>query len=252
MVGGKLSGRKSLVTLIGLNRAKHFPDVEWRVLKQRSGLRLRTVEKSHRTILLSILLGTTWLASVAFGMRVLLNYENTPGRVSIVPKSFPAQSALFSATDKPTLIMLAHPRCPCTRASVGELAQIMAELQGKVKAYVLFAKPADSDANWSDSGLWHSVAAIPGVTPVGDDDGIEARRFGAKTSGHTLLFAADGRLLFSGGITESRGHAGGNVGESAIVSLVEHQRADRSETPVFGCELVGANAPLAEKAVCLK
>jgi hypothetical protein len=184
-------------------------------------------------------------------MRVLLNYDNAPGRVSAVPTKFPAQSALFAATDQPTLVMLAHPRCPCTRASVGELAQIMAELHGQVKAYVLFAKPADSGPDWNDTELWRSVAEIPGVTPVGDDDGRESRRFGAETSGHTLLFAPNGRLLFSGGITQSRGHAGGNVGESAIVSLVKYQRTNRTQTPVFGCSLVGAGT-VDKKTVCLK
>ncbi|HSP63868.1 MAG TPA: hypothetical protein VLQ90_12855, partial [Pyrinomonadaceae bacterium] len=167
------------------------------------------------------------------------------------PYKFPPQSALFAAADRPTLVMLAHPRCPCTRASVGELAQIMAELKGKVKAYVLFAKPADSGPDWTDTELWRSVAEIPGVTPVGDDDGRESRRFGAETSGHTLLFAANGRLLFSGGITQSRGHRGGNEGESAIVSLVKNQRAARAQTPVYGCSLVGAST-VEEKAACLK
>ncbi|MDQ2918483.1 MAG: hypothetical protein M3R10_01220 [Verrucomicrobiota bacterium] len=215
------------------------------------GLCPHTVEKFHRTVLVSVVLGATWLASIAFGMRILLNYDNGPGRTATVPKNFPAQSALVLATDRPTLVMLAHPRCPCTRASVGELAQIMAELQGQVKAYVVFAKPADSGPDWNDTDLWRSVAEIPGVTPVGDDGGLESRRFGAETSGHTLLFAADGRLLFSGGITQSRGHAGGNEGESAIVSLVKYQRAARAQTPVFGCSLVGAGT-VGIKKVCLK
>jgi hypothetical protein len=214
------------------------------------GLCPHTVEKINRTVCISVFFGALWLASVGFGMRVLLKYDNTPSRSAEVAESFPAQSALFLASDRPTLVMLAHPRCPCTRASVGELAKIMAELQGKVKAYVLFTKPVGSDAAWNDTGLWRSVAEIPGVTPVGDEEAREARRFGAEISGHTLLFSPDGRRLFSGGITQSRGHAGGNVGESAIVSLVKYQEADRSQTPVFGCELVG-NLPK-QKAVCLK
>ncbi len=220
-------------------------------LKEGLGLRPRTVQKVHRSILLTTVLGTTWLACVALGMRFLLNYDHTPGRVSAVPDEFPERSTVLAATDRPTLVMLAHPRCPCTRASIGELAQIMAELHGQAKAYVVFAKPADSGADWNDTELWRRVAEIPGVTPVGDDDGREARRFGVETSGHTLLFAANGRLLFSGGITQSRGHAGGNAGESAIVSLVKYQRADRMQTPVFGCSLVGAGA-VEKKTVCLK
>ena len=52
----------------------------------------------------------------------------------------------------------------------------MAHLQGKVYAYVLFLKPAQSDAQWEDTGLQRSAAAIPGVKVRSDVDGVEARR----------------------------------------------------------------------------
>jgi hypothetical protein len=120
---------------------------------------------------------------------------------------------------------------------MNELAQIMAQVQGKVRAYVLFLKPQSSTTEWDDTDLRQSAAAIPGVTVVSDLDGVEAHRFGAETSGHTLLFDSTGRLLFSGGITESRGHSGDNAGESAIVSLVNNHTANRAKTFVFGCSL---------------
>jgi len=179
---------------------------------------------------------------VAFGLRAFLNYDTKPGRVGVVPSTWPV-SQIERASDHATLVMVAHPRCPCTRASVGELAQIMAQLQGKVVAYVLFVKPTNSGADWEETDLRRSAAAIPGVTVVSDVDGVEARRFGAETSGHTLLFGADGRLLFSGGITESRGHAGDNAGESAIVSLVNNHAAARTDTFVFGCALAVREQP---------
>lgn len=177
-----------------------------------------------------------WAAVIAVGLRGLLNYESAPGTVADVPKAWPA-SAISLAADGPTLVMLAHPHCPCTRASVGELAEVMARVQGKAKAYVLFAKPDGSGADWDDTSLRRTAGAIPGVTVLSDPKGVEARRFGAETSGHTLLFAPDGRLLFSGGITQSRGHAGDNAGASAIVSLVHNRKAEHATTFVFGCSL---------------
>ncbi len=209
------------------------------------------VGRLNRKILLRALLTIVWLASIGGGMRILLAYENTAGRVAVVPKIFPAQAALTLAKDRPTLIMLAHPRCPCTRASMNELAKIMADLQGRVQAYVLFAAPPNSGADWNDTELWRAAAAIPEVIPVGDNDGRESRRFGATTSGHTLLYAPDGRLLFSGGITLTRGHEGTNAGESAIIALVKTQPADLASTPVFGCPLVGAEK-LAAEILCRK
>ena len=201
-------------------------------------------------ILTTAAIGVAWAVLVAFGARGLLNYESAPGAVADVPQSWPG-SRVELAADRPTLVMLAHPHCPCTRASVGELAELMASLQGKVIAYVLFATPADSAPDWQDTGLRRSAAAIPGVTVLSDRDGTEARRFGAETSGHTLLFAPDGRLLFNGGITPSRGHAGDNAGASAIGSLVRNEYSDRATTFVFGCSLPTA-PDLAPRTVASK
>lgn len=104
-------------------------------------------------------------------------------------------------------------------------------------AYVLLFKPKQSGAGWDDTALRNSAAEIPGVKVLSDVDGVEALRFGAETSGHTLLFDRDGHLLFSGGITQSRGHDGENAGERAIVSMVNNQPAGRARTFVFGCSL---------------
>lgn len=185
--------------------------------------------------------GLGWVAVIALGIFGLLNYESAPGAVGSAPKAWP-DSQIELAPDRATLVMLAHPLCPCTRASVGELAEVMAQAQGKLTAYVLFSRPADSGDDWEDTSLRRSAAEIPGVTVLSDPDGREAQRFGAATSGHTLLFAPDGKLLFSGGITQSRGHAGDNAGASAIVSLVHHRPVDRAQTFVFGCALPVADA----------
>lgn len=127
----------------------------------------------------------------------------------------------------------------------------MARLQGKVAAYVLFVKPRESGRDWEDTGLRRSAEAIPGVKVVFDSDGIAARRFGAETSGHTLLFGADGRLLFSGGITASRGHAGQNAGENAIVALLNNQTPAQTQTLVFGCALAN-RVDAGSQTLCLK
>jgi hypothetical protein len=127
----------------------------------------------------------------------------------------------------------------------------MARVHGKMNAYVLFFKPKQSGAEWEETTLRGSAAAIPGVKVLSDVDGVEARRFGAETSGHTLLFDRDGRLLFSGGITQSRGHAGDNAGERAIVSMVNSEPAARADTLVYGCSL-GSRSPLGDQARCLK
>jgi hypothetical protein len=205
--------------------------------------------KVRSKIIVTVLLGLAWAGTAVWGGHALLKYENSPGKVGKVASSWPPDSPVRLANDCPTLVMAAHPQCPCTRASVAELAQLMAHVQGKVRAYVLFYTPRESPADWQNTDLRRTAGQIPGVTVISDIDGAEAERLGAETSGHTFLFDPSGRLLFNGGITASRGHAGDNAGESAIVSLINEHTTSRSETFVFGCSLKN---PSREGARCLK
>jgi hypothetical protein len=205
----------------------------------------------RRKLLTTAFIGIVWVLLVGLGLWVLLDYESAPGSTGIVAKIWPPASPIHLAGDRLTLVVAAHPHCPCTRASIGELAQIMARAQGKVNAYVLFYKPEGAASGWEDTGLRRSAAAIPGVTVLSDPDGKEAQRLGAETSGHAFLFAPDGRLLFNGGITASRGHSGGNSGESSIIAIANKQGGDRQQTFVFGCALASPTKT-ATQALCLK
>lgn len=178
-----------------------------------------------------------WVTLVAIGLWFLWGYENAPGEAGNPPQQWPSVSRIQLGRSNPTLVMLAHPRCPCTRASIGELARVMAHGQGRLSAYVLFIKPAGFDNDWEHSDLWESAASIPGVNVVSDPDGVEARLFNAATSGQTVLYNTGGQLIFSGGITGARGHHGDNAGESAIVAIVNAAVPEQNQTAVFGCPL---------------
>ena len=185
----------------------------------------------------SALLAAIWLAAVCIGLGTLWVYEYTPGKEAVVPNHWPVQSKIPHTQGQPSLIMFAHPHCPCTRASIGELSMLMTHCQNRVKARVVFFQPKGSAEDWTQTDLWRSAAAIPGVTAQADEEGTETRRFQVTTSGHVVLYDADGKLLFNGGITSSRGHSGDNAGRSAITHLLDHETADVSITPVFGCSL---------------
>jgi hypothetical protein len=213
----------------------------WSLMEQRL---LRTGRSSWllmtfrgKKILSTTVFSAAWVVALVLSGRVLFSYESTPGHVGAVPVAWPQTSRIPPPTDGAVLVMLAHPRCPCTRASMAELKKIMTHLQGKLTAYVLFLKPGGSGPDWDDTGLYRIATGIPGVKVMTDVDGAEAQRFGAETSGQTLLFAPDRRLLFSGGITELRGHEGDNAGEDAIISLVSKHFGGRDRTSVFGCSL---------------
>jgi hypothetical protein len=136
--------------------------------------------------------------------------------------------------------MFAHPHCPCTRASLGELEVLLTHFPSQLNSYVVFLKPTGTAANWEKTDLWRKASSIPGVRVYTDDAGIEAHRFQSETSGQTLLYDRGGRLLFQGGITLSRGHAGDNPGRSAIEELLREGHSNQVKTPVFGCSLFEA------------
>jgi hypothetical protein len=180
-----------------------------------------------------------WILAVGYGARSLLLYADTPGRPATPPARWPAGAPFRPDLDRATLLVFAHPQCPCSSATIGELASIMANSRDRVRATVFMYVPLGAGRGWTDTDLWRAAAIIPGVQVREDLDAAQARRFGARTSGQTLLYDVSQRLVFTGGITASRGHAGDNDGRDAITTLLQGGIPLASTTPVFGCALFG-------------
>jgi len=178
-----------------------------------------------------------WFGVIGAGTLLLTDYANRPGRDANAKAAWPADTRLRPESGKPTLLLIGHPQCPCTRASIGELAQIMANRHRAVKVYVLFYQPPGMSDEWVKSDLWRSAAEIPGVAVEVDQGGLEARRFGAETSGQVFLYDRKNLLIFQGGITVARGHAGDNFGRHSIESYIDTGKLTVAKTPVFGCSL---------------
>jgi hypothetical protein len=191
-----------------------------------------------------VVVSICWLLAVGAGTGVLLNYSNTPAQDGIAPVRWPAPSRIPRVAGEPSLVMFVHPHCPCTRASMGELAELMAHCQKLVDAHVVFFHPGNSGEEWSHSDLWRAAMAIPGVSVQSDEDGREAKLFHGETSGHTILYDGQGRLLFDGGITASRGHSGDNAGRDAIEALLHGKTTQQAMTPVFGCPILERGSKL--------
>ena len=181
-----------------------------------------------------------WLGCAVFGFACLGKRDGTTGASGHPPAQW--RQASLAALDpvKPTLVMLVHPQCPCSRASISELNHLMALCPNRAAVFVLFVKPAGYPEAWAHTALWRQAAAIPGVRVLLDDNGDTARRFGAATSGQTLLYAPGGRLLYQGGLTGSRGHEGDNAGLSDMAALLGRRQAPEAaarQEPVYGCPL---------------
>ena len=86
--------------------------------------------------------GSDLAGRAAAGLWVLWRYDNTPGDAARAPEHWPALTTFARATDRPTLVMLAHPHCTCTRASLGELAEAIARARTPPRTFILFMTKA--------------------------------------------------------------------------------------------------------------
>ena len=118
-----------------------------------------------------------------------------------------------------------------------EFKNLVLPMQGKVNAQVRVSLPKGYAPEWSHTDIYDQAQALPGVNVELDEGGLEANRFHAKTSGYALLYAPSGQLLFSGGITQGRGHIGDNPGRRAVAALIEGKNPGLREFPVYGCPL---------------
>ncbi len=184
-------------------------------------------------------LGLVWLALISVGFLALMKYEYTPGTPATDSFSWPKDSNMQLMKSASTLVMFVHPHCPCTRASIVELSKIMTRHKDKLSAYVVILSPKTLPAGWEKTDIWLSAEGIPGVTVLKDTDGQEAKLFGSRTSGQTMVYNAQGELIHSGGITAARGQIGDNSAAQVLVASLERQRLRPAKTMVFGCSLLG-------------
>ncbi len=183
-----------------------------------------------------------WMAAVVAGMVLMTRYQMTPANaVAGVVAQWPANVSSPRDARRPTLIMALHPHCPCSRASVAELSVLAARADGRLAMRVLFVQPSGASRDWVRGDLWNSAAAIPGVTVSADPDGRDAAAFGATASGTVVVYGADGKVLFNGGITDGRGHEGDNPGLLAVLSLLHNRDPGIQTAPVYGCPLNSAS-----------
>lgn len=182
-----------------------------------------------------------WVTLMLTGILVLESYSGSAGLSGESEEEWPGECEMARAVDCSTLLMFIHPRCPCSRASIRELARIHALTIDRVDMRVVFFQPSTEIDDWSNTDLVRAAAQIPGVTVVRDTDASLASEFSINTSGHVLLYGETGRLLFSGGVTAGRGHEGDNPGEDTVVSLIRKNRQFPGSSPVFGCPIMVSN-----------
>jgi hypothetical protein len=178
-----------------------------------------------------------WALVCGGGLAALAEHTARPTQIAgVTPSARWPQAAGFEPGPGNTLLLFAHPKCPCTRASLGELERVVADAPG-AQVEIFFFRPQEEGEGWSRTDLWSQAAAIPGARVHDDPEGAMAQRFGAAVSGTALLYR-DRSLRFAGGLTISRGHRGDSKGREAVLHHLKTGEGDAS-APVFGCSLFG-------------
>lgn len=179
-----------------------------------------------------------WSVLVLIGYGCMVFYSTAPAKSAISVGPFPTGSALAKGSGL-TLVTFLHPRCPCSKASVSELQELLAQSKfpSNLTVYAVVSQPHGSSAGFTQGAILDSLSGMKNVQLIIDKDDLESQRFGALTSGQTLLFDSQGNCLFSGGITAARGEVGANAGVDALLQCIASGQASPNKTPVFGCSL---------------
>lgn len=175
-----------------------------------------------------------WMIAISAGMASLARHSALASQDAPGPTRWPAGSALDREPGRGTLLCFVHPRCPCTRATLRELERVVSR-SPRAAVRVVFRDDPGGDV--AAAATWEMAARVPGARRVRDPGGVEARRFGATTSGLVLLFDAGGALRFRGGVTPGRGHEGESEGAAGLRAALRGREGPVGWSRVFGCGL---------------
>ncbi|GAA4426521.1 hypothetical protein GCM10023155_14820 [Bremerella cremea] len=177
-----------------------------------------------------------WGCLIAVGFIALLFYHNTPGTRSDSNPVWQVNRLIELDPSRANLLVFIHPQCPCSTATMGELARIQAACGSNVLTHLILYQP--DNEKWSTASMMAQAIEIPNLHILADPKGNLAKQFGAETSGHAMLFAPDGHRIFSGGITAGRGCEGDNPGRQAVISYVNQHQVFCDKASVYGCPIV--------------
>ena len=114
---------------------------------------------------------------VGVGFLVLQLHGAAPGQGGRAIERWPDQSIVPLNSRRPTLVVAAHPLCPCTRATVAELTRVLTSYAGKVDANILILLPESAGHGWGPTDGLRRLGTMAGVQLIDDPGGKEATRF---------------------------------------------------------------------------
>lgn len=187
-----------------------------------------------------------WFLTASLSMLTLVAYASEPGDAPHLVTTWPANAPINHDKSADTLLLFIHPRCPCSSATLAQLARIVAAAPSPPRTIALLSRPRGTQiAAWDRGALTEALNRIPNTIILPDPNGAIARQFGATTSGYCMLFDQQGNATFAGGITPARAHQGDNTGATRLARALRPEAPPIASicSPTFGCPLVLPHAP---------
>lgn len=178
-----------------------------------------------------------WFLTIFTAFASLISYSDRPGSSGSPESTWPENSKISLEKEKSTIVIALHAGCPCSKATLSEYEKVSSRVNDSVTTYALLFVPRNHVELWESNPFKERLERIPGVNIIQDTDGELAHAFGIETSGHVLLYAPDGNLKFSGGITDGRAHEGTSYSETYLENLIDQKENKRRDFHVFGCHL---------------
>jgi hypothetical protein len=166
-----------------------------------------------------------WVTAMAAGFHQAMRWEFTPG------KSASGAETQNRAGAGPRLVVCLHSQCPCSLATVENLSKLDRESRRKLAIAFVLTGP-----NVRSAPILKKVSQFSDADIRFAAEGEILARYGARTSGQALLYDSSGRLVFQGGLTDSRGTPGDSAGVRAITDTLAGRKCIAS-APVYGCSL---------------
>lgn len=195
-----------------------------------------------RTITTHATLLAGFAAAIGWGGYTLTDYANRPGSQGAIPHDLTFLDFVNSSPLQGTLILSVHPHCPCTVATVRELSRLRSRFSRPVTIISYIYCPTTEADAWTNSSITETLRRIPGAALVIDRGGASMHELGTRTSGQVLYYDQSGKLVFSGGITSSRGHEGMCPAATDLLQRINGDEDSYVRWPVFGCAVFSSEA----------
>lgn len=185
------------------------------------------------------IIGFFWVCSILLSYGYIIYYHQVEGSSDRSARDWPLNANLSLDSQKPTMVLAVHPKCPCTVATCRELARLLLRAHRPVKIYALVFTPSPNPdgEEWFNSPTMSDLKRVPLLEMIKDENGELAQSFGMSTSGDIRLYSSNRHLLFAGGITASRAHEGECAATDKLFSRIRGESSQYFEYPVFGCPI---------------